>query len=228
MKGSLYALYLAHTLSLTGNMITLIALPLYVLGQTGSAVATGIAGVVATLPIVLGDLFGGTVVDRLGYWRASILTDLCGGLVVMLVPLLHITVGLPIWAVLGLAFVGNLIDAPGQTARRAMLPEVAQEAGVPLERAVGWMEATERGARLLGAPLAGVLIATWAHSRRCSSTRPPSCSRRCSWPGWSGSRAQQRTWVSQKRLRLRLRFLARMAGTGTNCGRACGSWSRTG
>jgi len=29
---------------------------------------------------------------------------------------------------------------------------------VPLERAVGWMEATERGARLLGAPLAGALV----------------------------------------------------------------------
>ncbi|GAB6897419.1 MFS transporter [Kineosporia succinea] len=154
----LRALYAAHTISLTGNMITLIALPLYVLEVTGSASATGAAGVIASLPIVLGDVFGGVVVDRLGYRRASILTDVLGGLFVALVPILHVTVGLPLGAVLALLFVGSLIDAPGQTARRALLPEVAKEAGVPLERAVGWMEATERGARLLGAPVAGFLV----------------------------------------------------------------------
>ena len=157
---SLYALYLAHTVSLTGNMITIIALPLYVLGRTGSASATGFAGVVATLPIVLGDLFGGTVVDRLGYRRASVLTDLAGSSLIVLVPTLHVTTGIPLWGVFALIFTATLLDAPGQTARRAMLPEVAVQAGVPLERAVGWMEACERGARLIGAPTAGVLVVT--------------------------------------------------------------------
>ncbi len=157
---SLYALYLAHTVSLTGNMITIIALPLYVLGRTGSASATGFAGVVATLPIVLGDLFGGTIVDRFGYRRASVLTDLPGGSLIVLVPTLHVTTGIPLWAVFALIFTATLLDAPGQTARRAMLPEVAEQAGVPLERAVGWMEACERGARLIGAPVAGVLVVT--------------------------------------------------------------------
>jgi MFS family permease len=157
---SLYALYLAHTVSLTGNMITIIALPLYVLGRTGSASATGYAGVVATLPIVLGDLFGGTVVDRFGYRRASVLTDLAGGSLIVLVPTLHVTVGIPLGAVFAIIFTATLLDAPGQTARRAMLPEVAGQAGVPLERAVGWMEACERGARLVGAPVAGVLVVT--------------------------------------------------------------------
>jgi MFS family permease len=155
---SLYALYLAHTVSLTGNMITIIALPLYVLGRTGSASATGFAGVVATLPIVLGDLFGGTVVDRLGYRRASVLTDLAGGSLIVLVPTLHVTTGIPLWAVFAIIFSATLLDAPGQTARRSILPEVAERAGVPLERAVGWMEACERGARLIGAPVAGVLV----------------------------------------------------------------------
>jgi MFS family permease len=157
---SLYALYLAHTVSLTGNMITIIALPLYVLGRTGSASATGFAGVVATLPIVLGDLFGGTVVDRFGYRRASVLTDLAGGSLIVLVPTLHVTVGIPLGAIFAIVFTATLLDAPGQTARRAMLPEVAGQAGVPLERAVGWMEACERGARLVGAPVAGVLVVT--------------------------------------------------------------------
>jgi MFS transporter len=75
------------------------------------------------------------------------------------VPLLEGTVGLPFWALLALVFISGLLDTPGQTARNALLPEAAAAAGVPIERAVGWFEASERAARLFGAPLAGLLVA---------------------------------------------------------------------
>ncbi|WP_238448874.1 MFS transporter [Micromonospora sp. 4G55] len=52
-----------------------------------------------------------------------------------------------------------MLDTPGQTARTALLPEAATAARVPIERAIGWFEATERGSRLLGAPVAGLLVA---------------------------------------------------------------------
>ncbi|MEV0429783.1 MFS transporter [Micromonospora sp. NPDC050495] len=148
----------AHVVSLTGNMLTLIALPLYVLAETGSAAATGLTGAFATAPVVLGGAFGGVLVDRIGYRRASVLADLVSGVTVAAVPLLHATVGLPFPALLGLVFVSGLLDTPGQTARNALLPEAATAAGVPIERAVGWFEATERGARLIGAPVAGLLV----------------------------------------------------------------------
>jgi hypothetical protein len=48
-----------HAISLTGNMITLIALPLYVLDTTGSASLTGVAAFFAIMPVVIGGLFGG-------------------------------------------------------------------------------------------------------------------------------------------------------------------------
>ncbi|QDY11706.1 MFS transporter [Micromonospora sp. HM134] len=139
-------------------MLTLIALPLYVLATTGSPAATGLTGAVATVPVVLGGALGGVLVDRIGYRRASILADVVSGLTVAAVPLLDATVGLPFWALLGLVFASGLLDTPGQTARNALLPEAATAAGVPLERAVGWYEATERGARLVGAPVAGLLV----------------------------------------------------------------------
>ncbi|MFY1622856.1 MFS transporter [Micromonospora sp. WMMD723] len=156
----LVGLLVGHTVSLTGNMLTLIALPLYVLATTGSPAATGLTGAAATVPVVLGGALGGVLVDRIGYRRASVLADVVSGLTVAAVPLLDATVGLPFWALLGLVFASGLLDTPGQTARNALLPEAAAAAGVPLERAVGWYEASERGARLIGAPVAGLLVAT--------------------------------------------------------------------
>ncbi|MGX6601801.1 MFS transporter [Micromonosporaceae bacterium Da 78-11] len=157
-RAPLVGLLGGHAVSLTGNMLTLIALPLYVLAQTGSPAATGLTGAFATAPIVLGGALGGVVVDRIGYRRASVVADLVSGVTVAAIPLLNATVGLPFWGLLALVFAGGLLDTPGQAARSALLPEAAKAAGVPVERAVGWFEATERGARLLGAPLAGLLV----------------------------------------------------------------------
>ncbi|MGR6319432.1 MFS transporter [Micromonospora soli] len=157
-RSPLFGLLAGHVVSLTGNMLTLIALPLYVLAETGSPAATGLTGAFATAPVVLGGAFGGVLVDRIGYRRASVLADLVSGVTVAAIPVLHATVGLPFWALLGLVFLSGLLDTPGQTARTALLPEAATAAGVPIERAIGWFEATERSARLIGAPVAGLLV----------------------------------------------------------------------
>ena len=52
-------------------MLTLIALPLYVLAETGSAAMTGVTGFFATLPVIIGGPFGGVLVDRFGYRRSA-------------------------------------------------------------------------------------------------------------------------------------------------------------
>jgi MFS family permease len=154
----LIGLLAGHTVSLTGNMLTLVALPLYVLAETGSASATGLAGFFAYLPVVIGGPLGGVLVDRFGYRRSSVTADLVSAGTIGSVPLLDGTFGLPLWLLFALVFVSGLLDTPGQTARSALVPDVATAAGIPLERAVGWFEATERAARLIGALLAGFLV----------------------------------------------------------------------
>ena len=157
-RGPLIGLLAGHTVSLTGNMLTLVALPLYVLAETGSATATGIAGFFATLPVVIGGPLGGVLADRFGYRRSSVTADLVSAGTIGAVPVLDRTVGLPLWLLFALVFLSGLLDTPGQTARSALVPDVASAAGIPLERAVGWLEATERAARLIGALLAGLLV----------------------------------------------------------------------
>lgn len=154
----LYSLFLANAISLAGNVITLIAIPWFVLQTTGSAAKTGITGFFSILPVVLAGFLGGAIVDRLGYKRTSIISDLASGFTVALIPILHFTIGLEFWQLMALVFLGALLDTPGGTARAALLPELAEQAGMPIERVTSLTHVIERSARLVGAPLAGLLI----------------------------------------------------------------------
>lgn len=158
-RRALYGLFAAGAISLTGNQLAALAVPWFVLSTTGSAAQTGISAFFTILPTVLAAFFGGAIVDRLGYRRTSIIADLASGLTVALIPLLYGLGMLPFWLLLALVFCGALLDAPGATARRALVPELAAAAGMSLERASSLLQVVDRGARLLGAPLAGLLIA---------------------------------------------------------------------
>jgi MFS family permease len=151
-------LFIANAISLAGNVLATIAIPWFVLQTTGSAAQMGITGFFTILPVVLAGFLGGTLIDRMGYRRTSIIADIASGVTVALIPLLHFTVGLQFWQLMVLVFMGSLLDAPGSTARDALIPELAEQAGMPLERATSLAHVVERGARLVGAPLAGLLI----------------------------------------------------------------------
>lgn len=155
----LYALFAANVISISGNVMALIAIPWFVLKTTNSASQTGLTAAVTALPAVVAAFFGGVLVDRIGYKRTSIIADLLSGVAIGLIPLLFATTGLPFWGLLALVFVGNLLDAPGSTAREAVTPDLAEMAGMSMERATAFQDAVGRMARFIGAPIAGVLIA---------------------------------------------------------------------
>lgn len=149
----------ASGVSLLGNQLAALAIPWFVLATTGSAARTGLVGLASVLPAVLAAFLGGTVVDRLGPKRASVVSDLLSGVMVALVPLLYLTVGLPFGLLLVLVFLGALLDTPGRTARQALLPDLAGLARMSLERVNGAYHSLENLAGLAGPLLAGVLVA---------------------------------------------------------------------
>ncbi len=144
---------------MAGNAITAVAIPLYVLLDTGSAGLAGIAGAFATAPQIIGGAFGGVLVDRIGYRVSAITADIASGLTVLAIPILASTVGLPFPALLALVFLSGLLDVPGDTAKEVLLPEMAEIGGTPLARAAGIQGAVQRGAQLVGAATAAALIA---------------------------------------------------------------------
>jgi MFS family permease len=158
-RGPLLGLLGANAISISGNVLTLLAIPWFVLQTTHSATRTGITAGMETLPIVLSAAFSGTIADRVGLRLTSIGSDLTSALTVAAIPLLRATVGLQFWQLLLLVFCRGLFTTPGETARSALLPDLVEPAGTTLERAMSGYDAVSRGARMVGAPVAGVLIA---------------------------------------------------------------------
>jgi MFS family permease len=154
------ALYAAQVASRMGGVIAATAVPFAVLAGGGDAREVGIAAFAASVPVVLGGPFGGVLVERVGAVRSSVIADAASGLALAAIPLLAWTSGVSFPALLVLVFFGGLLDLPGESARRVLLPELAAAARIPLERAVGNLEACTRLSTLLGAPLGGLLAGT--------------------------------------------------------------------
>ena len=155
----LFALFAANMVSAVGDVLTFLAIPWFVLQTTGSATQTGITAFFATASVAVSAFFGSGLVDRLGYRRASVISDLASAASVAVIPLLYQLRVLAFWELLALVFLAGLFTTPGNTARAAMLPELAGLARMPLERASAAADGITRISRFIGAPLAGVLIA---------------------------------------------------------------------
>jgi MFS family permease len=159
VRRPLIVLLAANAFSITGNVFTMLAVPWFVLQTTGSAALTGVASAASALPLVISATFAGPLVDRVGPRRASVLSDLASGLIVVTIPALFLTAGLAFGVLLVLLFARWLLATPGDTARRAMVPDLAAGGGVAIERAAAAYDGVFRGATLVSAPLAGVMIA---------------------------------------------------------------------
>jgi MFS family permease len=156
---ALPALISATAISSLGNGLTMLAVPWFVLVTTGSAARTGMAAAATSAALIVAGVLGGTLVDRLGFKRASIISDFASGLTVALIPTLYLLDLLSFWMLLALVFLGAVLDGPGASARRAMIPSLVKRAGSTLERANSAMQFAQLTTGDLLAPLAaGILI----------------------------------------------------------------------
>ena len=153
------ALLAASILAQLGRQLSLVALPWFVLTTTGSAAKAGLVGFVVFLPGLAVGIFGGALIDRLGYRRVGILANLVSAFGIVLVPLTYVTVGLQFWQLLLFVFIGSLLEIPAITAGRSMVPELSTRAGLSLERVNAAFESSGNLALLLGTPFAGLLVA---------------------------------------------------------------------
>lgn len=154
----LFALFTASIISYTGSVLTLLAIPWFVLQTTGSVAQMGITAFFSTLPLVISALLGSCIVDRLGFKRTSVVSDIISGMCVACIPLLADTVGLAFWQLLVLVFIGGLFKSPGATARNVLLPDLADMAKMRRERANSIADGVSRISNFIGAPLAALLI----------------------------------------------------------------------
>jgi predicted MFS family arabinose efflux permease len=157
-RSPLALLVVANALSLTGNVVTTVAVPWLVLTTTGSAAMAGIAIAAGAGAAAIGGLVAGRVVEKIGPTRTSAGADVLSALAVAPLPILLFTGSLEIWHFVALSVAGTLADSAGSTARQGLVPAAADASGQTRERANALFTSAEHLAYLLGAPVAGVLI----------------------------------------------------------------------
>lgn len=156
----LYGWLTAEAVSLLGTRVSMIAIPWLVLVTTGSPTQTGLVAMAEITPMVLLKAAGGPLVDRVGPRRMAITADLLSMVALGLIPLLHRADHLTLPLLLALVAVAGALRGPGDAATTALVPALVERAQVPYERATGLASAIERGSTMLGAALAGGLVAT--------------------------------------------------------------------
>ena len=159
LTAPLILLVLANAVALSGNVIVTVAIPWLVLTTTGSAALTGVAVFAGVGGAAVGGLAAGRIMDAIGPVRTSAAADLLSGLALAPLPILLALDALEIWHVVLLAIVGTLADSAGSTARQSLVPAAAESGGYGRERANAMFTSAEHIGYLLGAPIAGLLIA---------------------------------------------------------------------
>jgi MFS family permease len=153
-----YALLAAEGVSQVGNMMTIIAGPWFVLQTTGSAAKTGLVSAALAIGQIV-PILGGPLVDRLGFRRGSVLTDLVSAATVAFIPALHLAGLLEYWHIVVIVFILSSVNSQGDTARLALVPALARLAHMPFERVNARDRAIVRFGFVLGPFLGGIMIA---------------------------------------------------------------------
>jgi MFS family permease len=149
----------ANVLSGIGNGIVVIAIPLLVLRETGSAALYGLIGVIAVLPSLVALPLVGALIDRYGPRWNSVASDLASAASVLTLPVLLAADLLTVPLIVALAVLGAVIDPVGYTARKAAIAPAARAAGVGADRVNGIHDALFGLGWAAGPPLGALLVA---------------------------------------------------------------------
>lgn len=155
----IWGLLAGNGVSLVGSAVSAIAIPWYVLETTGSAARVGLVAFFVAAPLFLAGIFGGPLIDRIGFRRMSVVADLLSGICIAAIPFIDDLFGIAFWQLLILVLLAESLTIPGLTARRSMLPDLAKRGAMRLNQANSWFESLQRVSQLLGPPLAGVIVA---------------------------------------------------------------------
>lgn len=148
----------SNALSLLGNSIAAVALPLILLATTGDALAAGTLALICAVPQMIIGIAGGAALDRFNRRTISIISDIVSAASVALIPVVDMIWGLNFWWFVALGLLGSVGDIPGMTARDALLPEVVERDGVDLQRFMGLSQSLDSLTTIIGPALAALFI----------------------------------------------------------------------
>ena len=147
------AIWASQILSEGGNRLALVALTLLIYDQTDSPLLAALAYAAGYVPWVIGGLLFSGLGDRLPRREVMVACDVIGALLVaaMLIP------RVPVAGLVALLYLTTMVQAPFETARSAILPDILHGERYALAATV--MQTSFRVALVAGAAVGGVVVA---------------------------------------------------------------------
>jgi MFS family permease len=140
-------------ISLAGDWVLLVGLPIYVLLLTHSVLATSAMMMAARIPNLLFGMVAGVLVDRWNRQRIMVVGDVLSAL--WLLPLLFVTEASRVWLVYIVAFVESSIEQFFVPAENALVPNLVSQEHLVAANSLSAL--SNNMARLVGPALGGVV-----------------------------------------------------------------------
>ncbi|MBK9715469.1 MAG: MFS transporter [Kouleothrix sp.] len=148
-------LWFAGLISIAGDWMLRVALPIYVYQLTGSALATGTMFIVAMLPDLLISPVAGVFVDRWDRKRTMVVANVLMALA--LLPLLAVRSVNDLWLIYIVAFAESTIEQFFAPAENALLPSLVDETHLVAANSLNSLN--NNLARLVGPAIGGLAAA---------------------------------------------------------------------
>lgn len=148
------AFWVAQTISLFGDRLNQVALGVFVLAATGSALGTGLVFLAATLPNLFLGPIAGPFVDRWDQKRVMVVSDVLRAGLVLTIP---IAAAANIVLVYPLVFLVTTVSLFFRPAKAAVVPRIVNPGDLLAANSAVWT--AETIADIAGYPLAGLLVA---------------------------------------------------------------------
>ncbi|HZX08055.1 MFS transporter [Kribbella sp.] len=149
--------WVARALSVTGSMVTAIALPVLVYRLSGSTVLTAVVSALESAPYLLAGLFAGALADRWNRRRVMVTADCVNAVLVGSVPVAHLLGVLTVVQVLVVAFTVQAVYTFFDGANFGALPVLVGRERVAQANSAVWTAASL--IELFVPPLTGLLLA---------------------------------------------------------------------
>lgn len=152
-------LLISELISSLGSLMSVVALPWFVLETTGSPGKMGLVLAAEAAPLALLSVASGRLAARLGPRRALLSCDLVWALAIGAIPALHSAGALSFALLLALSFVAGVPWAAHYGSQDALVAELAGATQVGIARAKAVFQTVARVAYFLSPVLGGILLA---------------------------------------------------------------------
>ena len=148
--------FVGQVISWTGTWVQWIAQGWLVLQLTGSGLGLGLVTALQWLPVLMFGAWAGVLADRFDKRKLLIFTNVCGGILSLVLGILTITGVVTLWIVIVVALALGLVTAVDNPARQTFTLEMVGRSR--LTNAVSLNTATFTTARVMGPAAAGFMI----------------------------------------------------------------------